>query len=126
MKTAMIACAALLTMAAAPVLAARSWSGFLVSSDCYAAEERNVNPTDTETYVNRDRDFEVRYCSPNAKTKSFTLVDHDGLSYTLDAAGNAKAAEIVRRTGKKRLLEVSVIGEAGENVIQVTSISTAK
>jgi hypothetical protein len=53
-------------------------------------------------------------------------VDHDGLSYTLDAAGNAKAAEIVRRTGKKRLLEVSVIGEAGKNVIQVLTISLAK
>lgn len=126
MKITIIACAVILSMAAAAAFAAKSWSGFLVNSDCYAAEERNVNPMDTNTYVDRDRDFEVRYCSPNAKTKSFTLVDHDGLSYTLDPAGNAKAADIVRQAGKKRVIEVTVTGEKSKNVIQVISISPAK
>ena len=33
---------------------AGTWSGLLVDSRCYEAEERNVNPTDTLTSVDRD------------------------------------------------------------------------
>ena|SRR5579862_3468655 len=62
---------------------AESISGVLVDSKCYAAEERNVNPTDTETYVDRDGNFEIRYCHPREKTKSFTVVPPDGQSFEL-------------------------------------------
>jgi len=118
-------------LAAAPAFAAQhaqnhTWSGFLVNSSCYEALERNTDPWDTSTYVDRDRDWEVRYCSPDAKTKSFTLVDHDGLSYKLDSAGNAKAAEVVRQTGKKVPMEVKVAGEQDKDTIQVDSISPVK
>jgi hypothetical protein len=51
-----------------------------------------VNPNDTLTSVDRDTNREIRYCSPNAKTKSFTVVQSDGLNFRLDFAGNAKAA----------------------------------
>lgn len=132
MKPTIIAFAAI-CLAAAPAFAAqqaqdqgRTWSGFLVDRQCYESEERNVNPGDTETYVDRDRDLEVRFCSPHAKTKTFSLVDHDGIGYSLNAAGNAKAAEIARQTGKKVPMEVTVEGQQSKNTIDVGSISLAK
>ncbi len=122
MKLLLIGLPAFLFLAATPSFA-RTWSGFLVGTECYEAEERNVNPRDTEVYVDRDKDSEVRYCSPNAKTKSFSIVDHDGMGFRLDADGSAKAAEIVRQTGKKYFLEVSVTGEMSKNTIKVDTIS---
>jgi len=118
-------------LAAAPAFAAQhaqnhTWSGFLVNSSCYEALERNTDPWDTSTFVDRDRDWEIRYCSPDVKTKSFTLVDHDGLSHKLDPAGNAKAAEAVRQTGKKAPMEVKVAGEQDKDTIHVDSISLVK
>jgi hypothetical protein len=121
----MIAFATLMGLTAAPGFA-QSTTGFLVDSDCYESLERNVNPWDTNTYVDRDRDWEVRYCSPNRKTKSFTLVNHDGLSFKLDPAGNAKAAELLGSARKKSVLEVSVTGEMSKDAIKVSSISKAK
>ena len=100
-----------------------AWSGFLVDSKCYDAEERNVNPTDTLTNVDRDGNRELRYCSPSAKTKFFAVVQSDGPSLKLDLAGNAKAADLVRKIGKKSLLTVAVTGEISRNTIQVDSIS---
>jgi hypothetical protein len=125
MRLRMIAFATLMGLTAAPGFA-QSTTGFLVDSDCYESLERNVNPWDTNTYVDRDRDWEVRYCSPNRKTKSFTLVNHDGLSFKLDPAGNAKAAELLGSARKKSVLEVSVTGEMSKDAIKVSSISKAK
>jgi hypothetical protein len=105
---------------------AESWSGNLVDSKCYAAEERNVNPTDTQPYADRDRNLEIRYCSPSAKTKSFAVVQPDGSSLKFDTAGNAKAAGLVQKSGKKAQLYVAVTGELNKNTIQVESISTAR
>ena len=39
---------------------AGNWPGYLVDSRCYAAEERNMNPSSTLSEVNRDRNFEIR------------------------------------------------------------------
>ena len=47
---------------------AANWSGFLVDSRCFANRERNVNPTDTLTAVDRDQNSELRYCSPDRKS----------------------------------------------------------
>lgn len=115
----------LMCLMAAPGYA-QNTTGFLVDSNCYESLERNVSPWDTNPYVDRDRDWEIRYCAPNGKTKSFTLVNHDGLSFKLDPAGNAKAAELLRGTRKKSLLEVTVTGEKNKNAIRVSSISVAK
>jgi hypothetical protein len=98
----------------------------LVDSKCYDAEQRNVNPTDTLTNVDRDGNREVRYCSPDLKTKSFAVVQSDGPSLQLDSAGNAKAAELVRKTGKKSRLNVAVTGEISRSTITVDSISMAR
>lgn len=105
---------------------AQSWSGYLVDSRCYAAEERNVSPRDTETAVDRDRGYEVRYCSPGAKTRVFAIVPPSGERLKLDAAGNAKAGEIVRGIGKKSMLWVTATGELSGRTLEVNSISAAK
>jgi hypothetical protein len=106
---------------------AATWSGGLVDAKCYAAEERNVNPTDTETSVDRDGAQELRYCRPRLKTKSFTIVQFDGQSVNLDSAGNAKALELVQqalqKTKKIRFLHVTVTGEMVGKAIRVDSIS---
>jgi hypothetical protein len=100
-----------------------SWSGTLVDSKCYDAEQRNVNPTDTLTSVDRDTNREISYCSPSAKTKSFAVVESSGQSFRLDPAGNAKAAELVARTGKKSRYAVVVAGEMSKALVKVDSIS---
>jgi hypothetical protein len=105
---------------------AGSWSGVLVDSKCYASEERNVNPTDTMTFVDRDQNLGIRYCSPKEKTKSFALVQSDGSTFQLDSAGDTKAAELVRTTGKRSRFAVTVTGELGKNTIQVDSVSMAR
>ena len=105
---------------------AGTWSGALVDSKCFEIAERNVNPTDTLTYVDRDQNQEIRYCSPGAKTKVFAVVQHDGVSLKLDSAGNAKAVEIVRRNVKKSPLTVVITGEMSENTIKVDSISMVR
>ncbi len=104
---------------------AGSWSGVLVNSKCWTSEENNVNPTDTLTSVDRDRNLEIRACSPNAKTKSFTLVTPDGLSFHLDA-GNTKAAELIRQTGKRSVFTVSITGDLIKKTVKVDSISIAR
>ncbi|HTA72197.1 MAG TPA: hypothetical protein VK776_28145 [Bryobacteraceae bacterium] len=105
---------------------AGSWSGALIDSKCYDSEERNVNPTDTMTYVDRDKNLELRYCAPGARTKYFAVVQQDGLSFKLDSAGNSKAAELVRKTGKRSVYPVAITGEMNKNTIQVDSLSMVK
>jgi hypothetical protein len=102
------------------------WTGALVDSKCYANEERNVNPTDTLTQVDRDGNREIRYCSPRAKTKSFAIVQADGTIITLDSAGNAKAADLVRATGKQSRFTVAVTGALSKDTISVESIAVVK
>jgi len=104
---------------------AGSWSGALVDSNCYASRERNVNAKDTLTNVDRDTRAEIHYCSANARTKSFTLVQREGPSFRLDPAGNAKAAQLVQQSGKKNLLIVDVTGELNKDTVQVDSLTAA-
>jgi hypothetical protein len=54
------------------------------------------------------------------------LVDHDGQRFKLDAAGNAKAAEMVRSAGKKRHQPVVVMGSKTGDVITVDSIKEVR
>jgi hypothetical protein len=121
----MIRMATLLLFAclAGTIARAHSWSGALVNAKCWDSEERNINPHDSLTNVDRDRGMEVRFCSPNAKTKSFALVDHDGYTFHLDVGGNAKAADLVRHAGKKPYYFVNITGQAGKRMVRVDSIS---
>ena len=104
---------------------AGSWRGALVDSRCFESEEQNVNPGDTLSYVNRDRNWEIRFCAPRVKSKSFAFVDRDGLSFRLDPEGNRKAAELVRKTGKKDLFLVVVNGEKSGGKLRVDSIAAS-
>lgn len=103
---------------------AGTWTGYLVNSKCFASLERNVNPDDTQGYVDHDRNWEIRYCSPNAKTKLFAVVEQDGTAFNLDAPGDAKAIDLLRKTGKKRYFGVLVTGERNKDTVKVDSIST--
>ena len=104
---------------------AENWTGALVDSKCYEYRERNVNPTDTLTYVDRDTREEIRDCSPNAKTKTFSIVLREGPSFRLNPPGNIQAAQLVRNTGKRSLFIVAVSGELNKSTIKVDSISIA-
>jgi hypothetical protein len=104
---------------------AETWSGILVNAKCYAAEQRNVNPTDTETAVDTDKGAEIRYCAPKSKTKSFAVVRADGRALRFDSAGDAKASAYVQSAGKQRRYAVAVTGQRNGNRIQVDSISPA-
>jgi len=105
---------------------AGSWSGALVDPKCYDALERNANPRDTLIYVDRDTNQEIRYCSPNAKTKVFGIVQSDGLRLRFDSAGNTKAAELVKQTGNKPRFTVTVTGEMSKDLINVDTILLAR
>jgi hypothetical protein len=102
---------------------AGGWEGVLVNSECYDAVERNVNPFESGLDASRDRNFEVRYCRANARTKSFTVVQPDGQSFKLDPTGNAKAADIVRKGNQKFIFVVDVTGKVRDHSIKVDSIS---
>jgi len=118
---------AILLMFSAGMSFAGTWSGALVDAKCWGFRERNVNPLDTLTFVDRDRNLEISFCTPKKKTTVFSIIPPDGVSLQLDAAGNTKAAELVRTTASKRgLIEVTVTGEVDKHTIAVTSISAAK
>ena len=115
--------AALLASLSPLSLAATTWSGSLVDAKCYSYETQNMNPADTETAVDRDQNAEIRYCSPTSKTRSFVFVKHDGWSFALDPAGNAKAAQLVQQSGKKSPFPVLVSGQITKQALKVDSIS---
>lgn len=116
---------ALLFSLSAATAFAETWSGILVNAKCYAAEQRNVNPTDTETAVDTDKGAEIRYCTPKPKTKSFAVVERDGRALRFDPAGDAKASAYMQSAGKQRTYEVAVTGQMNGKRIQVESISPA-
>jgi hypothetical protein len=117
----------ILLMLSAGMSFAGTWSGALVDAKCWGFRERNVNPQDTLTFVDRDRNLEIGLCTPNAKTSLFAIVPQDGVSLDLDAVGNAQAAQLVRTTARKKpLIEVNVTGEVDKHTIAVAMISAAK
>jgi hypothetical protein len=65
-------------------------------------------------------------CRPSAKTSTFAVVDPDGVSFELDSAGNQKAAELVRQTGRRPIFSVTVTGEKHKDTVKVDSISVAR
>lgn len=109
--------------AATPVAFAGTWSGALVDAGCYRNELDNVSPDQSLTYSGRDMEYSVRYCAPNAKTRKFAVVEDDWNVLRLDAAGNAKAADLVRQAGRRRPIEVRLIGQIDRNRVKVESIS---
>lgn len=103
---------------------AETWSGTLLDSKCAHTVESNHNVTDSSTV--RDVNLEVRLCSPKLKTHTFTILESDGESATLDSAGNTKAAELVSQVGPKSPFFVTIDGQMSKNIIEVQSISPVK
>jgi hypothetical protein len=102
---------------------AETWSGYLVDSNCWRNRQENVS-LDT-SLVSRDMRMDLFYCLPTAKTKRFAVVLYDWSALRLDAAGNERAADLVRRAGKKPLLDVTVTGVLDRKTIQAASIPSA-
>src|ERR1700722_6687049 len=125
MKLRGIGIVVLVCLAAMPAFA-NSWSGVLVDSKCYEAEERSVSPNDRFNHAYQDTDVEVQVCTPSQKTRSFSIVGHGGFGVRLNPFGNELATAIVRQTGKKHLVKVTVTGEMSKNAIDVGSISVAQ
>jgi hypothetical protein len=122
----MIRLAAVLFLATALGFA-ETWSGYLVDSKCYATEQRNVNPFDTSPYVDSDRNHDLVACRPRPRTKSFTLVDENGLTYKLDSAGDSRAADLIGNAARKSPIKVTITGEiAAKRTIKVDSISLVR
>ena len=114
-----------LCLLSVPVFA-DTWTGYLVDAKCYASEERNVSPFDSNVDTDRDRGSEVQFCRPSPKTKTFAIVDYDGRSVALDASGNAKAADLAKQATRKSVIAVTVTGQKHGKVVAVDSITTTK
>ena len=112
----------LLSLTSVPSFAA-SWTGALVDATCYATAQHNVShghPGSTNTKR------AIQSCSPNEKTTSFAVVQQVGETFNLDADGNEKARELVRKEGKKSMFMVSITGDKTEDTLKVSTISIAK
>jgi hypothetical protein len=101
-----------------------TWSGILVDARCFESAQDNHNVSDSP--VLQDVGFEVRLCSPKAKTHSFAIVRPDGASLAFDSAGKTQAAGLVRPGVKKSTWYVTVSGEMAKKTIAVTSIASMK
>jgi hypothetical protein len=112
----------MLLFLASSLAIAEQWSGVLVNTPCYDNLENSAGPINSGIDVYKDRNYEVRYCRADGKTKSFTLVQSDGRSYKLDESGNTKAAEIVRGGKQKNIFVVEVNGELMDRLITVESM----
>ena len=110
-------------LASLPILPA-TWSGWLVNSRCYSSLE--ANRSDLPSYVNWGQMGAIRYCSPDHKTTSFAVIDHNGLSLRLDAEGNERAMSQLRNTEKRTLATAEIERQPSHNKISVSRISVAK
>lgn len=115
---------ALLSSLASMLSFAASWSGALVGSECYATSLQNVNHAEHPGSIDTRRP--IRVCSPNEKTKSFSIVQASGVMLNLDSDGNEKARELFLKEGKKSPFMVNVTGELTQDTLKVDTISIAK
>jgi hypothetical protein len=113
-----------LILAAVPAFPA-TWSGYLVDSNCYGSELRNVSLNDANPLVSSDMGWDVRHCAVTNKTRHFAVVDQEWNRLKLDPAGDERAAGLVRNAGKRRYLRVNVTGDKYKHTIAVKSISVA-
>ncbi len=85
---------------------AESWTGKLVDANCLEQSQGQNKAAS---------------CTPTAKTASFGLETGDGKVFRLDAAGNAKAAAMVK-SGKTDAA-VTISGAMNGETVKVDSIS---
>jgi hypothetical protein len=114
-----IARAACLSCFASMLCLAGDWSGWLVSSKCFASMDSNRSDTEKSW----DGNLVVRYCTPDKDTKSFAVVRQDGSPFNFDSAGNEKAATLPLSLGKHFVYFVKVATEKVGNAFKVQRIS---
>jgi hypothetical protein len=112
----------LLSLVPGPTFAA-SLSGALVDANCYAIAQQNFSHGHPGSNNTKRA---VRSCSPNEKTKSFSVVPQNGMTFNLDSNGNEKARELVLKGGKKSLFMVTITGDITQDTLKVDTISIAK
>jgi uncharacterized protein YabE (DUF348 family) len=124
-----LAIALLISLASVPALAG-TWSGYLVDASCYKIRQQDTNPLNADDYANRDTSLMVELCRPSKKSKHFTVVEQNGLSFNLDAPGNAEAAQLiannVEKTKKSDFIPVVVKGTKSGQTVKVDSICFAE
>lgn len=116
---------ALILLASGAILAEENWTGYLVDYQCYQTAKGDLGRWNIYT-SERDMDWDIRQCVPNENTQSFGLVRFDWNLYPLNSAGDTKAAEFVRDTGKQRMYVVNLVGNTATGLLDVDSISLAK
>jgi hypothetical protein len=103
---------------------AGTWSGFLVDSRCYTSMWNNTGPDVPN--VARDMDSLLQQCAARPETTRFAIVQNDWRPLRLDAAGNERAAAIVRHVWKRSALYcVTVAGSRRRNEIFAGPVSLA-
>jgi hypothetical protein len=113
----------LVGLASEPAFAG-TWSGALVDAKCFESAQGNHNVSDSPAL--QDVGFEVRLCSPKAKTRSFEIVQPYGAKLTLDSKGNELASQLVEQGLKKSPWYVTVTGDLKKQAIAVNSITPMK
>jgi hypothetical protein len=103
---------------------AGTWSGVLVDSRCYTSMWNNTGP-DVPS-VARDMNSLLVQCAARPDTRRFAIVQYDWRPLRLDAAGNERAAAIIRPIWKRRALYcVTVAGARKRNEIFAGPVSLA-
>ena len=104
---------------------AGTWSGFLVSSACYQSEMNNASQDDVMA-TNRDMRMVLTQCAATHRTRHFAIVQNDWTARRLDAAGNERAAAIIRNSPKPRPLYcITVHGERQKDMIVTGPVAIA-
>jgi hypothetical protein len=100
-------------------------TGYLVDANCYRSMQSNSQKSDRA--VNTSHDQEVRECTPAPSTKNYGLVSRqDSRLFELDAAGSAKAADLVRQHPNETPFMVTVQGPVEGKTLHVNSITQQK
>ncbi len=101
----------LVTLALAQLAFAQTWNNVsLIDSNC-------------ATRAKADPDAHTRACALKCSKAGYGVITADGDFLKFDAAGNAKAAELLKSTDKTDHLRVNVTGERQGDQLNVKSIS---
>ncbi len=101
----------LVTLVLAQIALAQTWDNVsLIDANC--AARAKANP-----------DAHPRACALKCGKAGYGVITADGDFLKFDAAGNAKAAELVKSTTKADHLRVTVTGERQGDQLNVKSIS---
>ena len=100
---------------AAALSYAESWTGKLVDAPCH---DRSLQPGQAKS--------PAESCTATQTTTSFAIETADGKVYKLDAAGNAKAATMMKGNPDSKDASVTISGSMDGQTVKVDSIDLKK